>query len=121
MRRFITAALLALAFSTASSAEVKELTTKEDIKQLSTKKGYHVVVFYAVWCGYCKEYAPVFNKLEETYKAGFYAVNIDTFGVQMAVPTTLIMKDGKEVDRVEGAAPLEYMEKLFKEKGLEKK
>lgn len=63
--------------------------------------------FYADWCGPCQAMKPVFEKVmpEFSGKITLEKVNVDvdqakaqTFGV-MSIPTMVIVKDGKEVDR----------------------
>lgn len=63
-----------------------------------------VIKFYADWCGPCKVYAKVFDKVSEQLKDQVKFVNIniekdDTgltkeYGIQ-SIPTTVIIKDGK--------------------------
>jgi thioredoxin len=73
-------------------------------------KGVAVVKFFAEWCGPCKLYAPVFERVESLNpEANFYAVDIDKnpsirdeFGVY-SIPTTLILKEGVEFKRLAGA------------------
>lgn len=63
-----------------------------------------VIKFYANWCGPCKVYAKVFDKVSEELKeqAKFVNVNIeaDNTGLSkeydiQSIPTTIIIKDGK--------------------------
>jgi thioredoxin 1 len=75
-----------------------------------TGNGTVVVEFGAEWCGPCKAIAPILQKLS-TDLAGrlfIYSVDIDhspalaaRHGV-MSVPTLLLMKNGKVVDRIVG-------------------
>lgn len=63
-----------------------------------------VIKFYADWCGPCKVYAKVFDKVSEQLKDQVKFVNIniekdDTgltkeYNVQ-SIPTTVVIKDGK--------------------------
>ena len=70
-----------------------------------------VVDFWADWCGPCKIMAPVFESLSKEMKnVKFAKINVDEnnhlaseFGV-MGIPTFIVFKDGKEVERVVGAA-----------------
>ena len=78
---------------------------------LSNKKGLPVFVdFYADWCGPCKMAAPVVDKLAGEYKEKMIIakLNVDEsnkvaaeHGV-MSIPTSIIFKDGEEVDRTIG-------------------
>lgn len=69
-----------------------------------------VVDFYADWCSPCKMMAPIFEELEKEFsgKVEFEKVNVDAdqaraqqYGV-LSIPTFIILKDDKEVDRTVG-------------------
>lgn len=70
-----------------------------------------VVDFWASWCGPCKMMAPVFKDVAKEYplKTLFVKVNTEeeqTLSAKFAIrsiPTIIMMKNGKEVDRVSGA------------------
>ncbi len=64
-----------------------------------------VIKFYADWCGPCRVYAKTFDKVSEELKDTVEFVNVnvekDTSGLAgeykvTAIPTTVIIKDGKE-------------------------
>lgn len=66
-----------------------------------------LIDFYADWCGPCQAMKPVFDKVipEFSGKVTFEKINVDIdqskaqeYGV-MSIPTMVILKDGKEVDR----------------------
>ncbi len=77
-----------------------------------TKNDIPVVVdFWAPWCGPCQMMAPNFEAAAAQFplKARFAKLNTDQFPQLAApfgirgIPTMIIFKDGKEVDRVSGA------------------
>jgi len=85
-------------------------------------KGLVLVDFYADWCGPCKMAGPVIDELAGEYKgkAVVGKVNVDEnqelsskYGV-MSVPTVVLFKDGKEVDRMMGFKGKEGYENLIK-------
>jgi thioredoxin 1 len=76
-----------------------------------------IIDFWAEWCGPCQMMGPVFKELSSEYegKLKFVKANTETngpvaaeFGVQ-SIPTLVIVKDGKEVDRLVGFAPKEVL------------
>jgi len=70
-----------------------------------------VVDFWAPWCGPCLQMAPAFEEaaLAMPLQAQFVKVNTEkqqTLGAQhgiQSIPTLVIFKNGKEVDRLSGA------------------
>jgi thioredoxin 1 len=84
-----------------------------------------VIDFWATWCGPCKLMNPI---LEEVEKENPYLtitrVDIDSdkdmveqYNIQ-SVPTYVILKDGKEVDRIIGAKPkFAFLKRVFPENG----
>ncbi|OGC38808.1 thioredoxin [candidate division WWE3 bacterium RBG_13_37_7] len=76
-----------------------------------------LIDFYADWCGPCKIMAPIFVELEKEFdgKVEFKKVDVEVnsnmaseFQV-MSIPTFVIQKNGKEVDRKLGAMPKEIL------------
>ena len=81
------------------------------------------VDFWAEWCGPCRAIAPVLESLADDFdgKVKVVKINVDENGklateyAVHAIPSLLIFKEGKEVDRVVGAGTKEvYAEKLNK-------
>lgn len=84
-----------------------------------------LVDFYADWCGPCKMAEPVLEELSEAYKDKVLIVklNVDEnqatsqkFGV-MSIPTTILFKDGSEVERRVGFGGKQTFEDLIKKGG----
>jgi thioredoxin len=72
-----------------------------------------VVDMWAAWCGPCRMVAPVIDELasEMAGRVRFAKLNVDEnpatasrFNVR-SIPTLLVMRGGREVDRIVGALP----------------
>jgi len=76
-----------------------------------------LVDFWATWCGPCKMIAPTIEELASDYegKARIGKIDIDQnqevasiHGIQ-AIPTLLLFKGGKVVQRFQGVSPKEKL------------
>jgi thioredoxin len=72
-----------------------------------------LVDMWAPWCGPCRTIAPMIDELssEMAGRVRFAKLNVDEnpatasrFGV-MSIPTLLVVKNGREVDRIVGVRP----------------
>jgi len=76
-------------------------------------KGVSLVDFWAEWCGPCKVQGPIVDELADEMgeKANICKLDVDKnqntarkYGIQN-IPTMLIFKDGKPVDKLVGVKP----------------
>ncbi len=84
-----------------------------NFKEETDKSVPIIVDFWAPWCGPCKMMAPVFEELDKEYdneKLRFAKCSVEDLGNQLyannfnvtGIPCLIIIKDGKEVDRIVG-------------------
>lgn len=72
-----------------------------------------VVDFYADWCGPCQMMAPILEQVNTQLKSKIRVVKINTDKYPQlasqyhihALPTLVVFKQGKPVDRIEGVMP----------------
>lgn len=77
-----------------------------------------LLYFSAPWCGPCRMLGPVLDELSEIYP--IRKINIDNqselaheYNIT-SIPTTILLVDGKEVERKVGVQPKTYYIQLFK-------
>jgi len=97
------------------------IMTNEEFDEIIGSKDICVVDFSASWCGPCRMMAPVLEDASDKYKGKyfFYQIDIDSaeelaqkFNVT-AVPTIIVLKKGKEVDRTSGYQDLNEFERFL--------
>jgi len=79
-------------------------------KEIVDSKGAALVDFWATWCMPCKMIAPIVEAIAKDYsgKVKVAKVELDDAGEVasrfnvMNIPTLIIFKDGKEVERIVG-------------------
>jgi thioredoxin 2 len=104
------------AAGTGAPEEVTDNTFDRDVMAFP---GTVLVDCWAPWCGPCKMLAPILDQLASEYKGRAKIVKLNTdqnpgissrYGIQ-SIPTMLIFKNGKQVDRLTGALPKQEIEK----------
>ena len=93
-----------------------ELTKDNFIAE--TGEGLVLIDFWAEWCGPCQAMIPVLEELEKSSDVKVGKVNVDNepdlsaeYRV-MSIPTLVLFKDGKAVEQLIGAQPLEALSEL---------
>lgn len=99
---------------------VKKISEKDFNKVISNKEKKVIVDCYAEWCGPCRMLSPIIDELkEEIDSCEFYKLNVDEaenisreYGI-MSIPTILIFKDGKEINKSIGLKTKEELKELI--------
>jgi thioredoxin 1 len=95
--------------------------TKSTFAQEVESDGLVLVDFWAPWCGPCKMIAPVLETLSQDMagKVRVRKLNVDDesdiagqFGV-MSIPTLILFKNGKPVDKVVGFQSIDALKQLI--------
>jgi thioredoxin 1 len=90
--------------------------------QQHTRSGVALIDFWASWCMPCKMMAPILNEVADEIgdKAKICKVNVEDhqqlsarFSVRN-IPTLILMRNGKEVERIVGVKPKDYLIKKIK-------
>jgi thiol peroxidase len=120
--------LIALALGRGASAPpaaagaIGEVTSDEEFTAKVLQAPRPVVVdFYADWCGFCKQLEPTLAALADQFRdrADFVKVNVDKhpdlaqrYNVR-GIPLVLLVRDGAEAHRWEGAQPADEFRKVL--------
>ena len=92
---------------------VKHLTDAGFEEDVLKQDGVVLVDFWAPWCGPCRTIGPIIEDLAKEYqgRAVIAKLNVDEeqkvaaqYGI-MSIPTLMIFKDGKPVDKIIGVQP----------------
>lgn len=86
-----------------------------------TKKGVTLVDFHANWCGPCRMLAPVLEQVAKEIKGKANIAKVDIDSEQKtasqfqitSVPTMILFKDGKEVNRLIGLRNAEAVKEFI--------
>lgn len=96
--------------------------TDSNFNEIVNKNSLALIDCWAPWCGPCVVISPIVEELAKEYagKVLFGKLNVDQnprtagrFQI-FGIPTLLIIKNGKEVDRIVGLAPKDHIEARLK-------
>ena len=100
-----------------------EIPSVEDFNKILKNYPNKIIIidFWAVWCGPCMYFSPVFKKLLEEFKKEFIfvKVNVDeNNAIAMkynitGIPTTLFIKNGDVINKIVGALNYEQMKQVL--------
>jgi thioredoxin 1 len=94
--------------------------TKDAFQQMVEKEGVVLVDWWAAWCGPCRAFGPVFERVSEKHPDAVFA-KVDTeaeqelsaaFGIR-SIPTLMIFRDRILLYAEPGALPEEALEELL--------
>jgi thioredoxin 1 len=99
---------------------VKDLNDSE-FRDFLEKNDLVMIDFFAEWCAPCHMVSPAIERLsEELEKVKFARMDVDNnretpvkFGI-MSIPTLLLFKEGRLVDRLTGAFPKQTIEERLR-------
>lgn len=103
----------------AETQTVETVTDNEFQDRVLDAESPVVVDFWAPWCGPCRMVSPIVEELSNEYagQVRFAKMNTDDneatatqYGI-WSIPTLIIFKDGKEVNRLVGFAPKEQLKR----------
>ena len=96
--------------------------TDSNFNEIVNKHSLALIDCWAAWCGPCLALAPTVEELAEEYagKVLVGKLNVDgnpktagRFQI-FSIPTLLLMKDGRETDRIVGLVPKKHIEAVLR-------
>ena len=102
-------------------AEIPKLSEESFQREVIQSEQPVLVDFTAVWCGPCKMLDPLVKQLADEWSGKVKVVKLDvddnpqvTMDYQiMGVPTLILFKNGKPIERLSGYAPKDRLVKKF--------
>jgi len=96
--------------------------TDSNFNEIVNKNSLALIDCWAAWCGPCLALTPTIEELAEDYAGKILVGKLDVdenpktaecFQI-FSIPTMLVMKNGKEVDRIVGLVPKKQIEAVLK-------
>ena len=97
---------------------IKHLTDNNFQKEIEA--GITLVDFFATWCGPCRMLTPIMEDLAKHFEGKAFIAKVDIDSEQKtaakfqvtSVPTLILFKDGKEVNRLIGLRDMEAIKEF---------
>jgi thioredoxin 1 len=102
------------------SEKVRSVTSEEFDREALQAGGLVLVDFWAAWCPPCRRLAPTLQALAAAYdgQVTVLKVNVDEcpdisfrYGIR-SIPTLILFRDGRMIDRSLGALPMEDLRRF---------
>jgi len=96
-----------------------EVTDNNFSTEVLGASGTVLVDFWAPWCGPCRMQTPILERLARELNGNARIVKLNTdenpatarsFGIN-SIPTLILFRDGKEVERMVGVQPAESLKR----------
>ena len=101
--------------------EVKKINSENFEEEVLKSKKTVLVDFFADWCGPCKMISPIVDEVaKENEQIKFVKINVDEsqdIAMQynvMSIPTLVVIKEGKEINRNVGFIDKQEIIELIK-------
>ncbi len=124
MKKILLLFVVTIISMTTMSLSAKEITQATDQTFASEiKEGYVLVDFWATWCPPCRALAPIFAELSQEFSGEVKFVKLDVdragktatqYGIR-SIPTLILFKDGKQIEKWIGGRSKEDLRILIKE------
>ena len=101
---------------------IKELNTDNFESEVQGSTGKILVDFWAPWCGPCRMQTPILEKVAQDKNVSVTIAKINTddnpsvaqkMGI-ISIPTLILFKDGKEIERFVGVQPEDVLREKLK-------
>ena len=123
MKKILLLFVVTIISMTTMSLSAKEITQATDETFASEiKEGYVLVDFWATWCPPCRALAPIFAELSQEFsgEVKFVKLEVDRagktatqYGIR-SIPTLILFKDGKQIEKWIGGRSKEDLRILIK-------